>query len=73
MRPISHEKKTHLGKICVTVTYLMVKFYEKTKLSDVICEGYSKSSGLTSKENLEKTISTKITNATNNISSNIQF
>ena len=23
MRPISHEKKTHLGKSCVTMTYLM--------------------------------------------------
>ena len=32
MRPISHEKKTHLGKSCVTMTYLMVKFYEKISL-----------------------------------------
>ena len=38
MRPISHEKKTHLGKNCVTMTDLMNKFYEKTELSDVICE-----------------------------------
>ena len=29
MRPISHEKMTHLGKSCVTMTYLMDKFYEK--------------------------------------------
>ena len=29
MRPISHEKKTHLGKSCVTMTHLMDKFYEK--------------------------------------------
>ena len=29
MRPISHEKMTRLGKSCVTMTYLMDKFYEK--------------------------------------------
>ena len=29
LRPISHEKKTHLGKSCVTMTYFMVRFYEK--------------------------------------------
>ena len=28
-RYISHEKKTHLAKNCVTMTYLMIKFYEK--------------------------------------------
>ena len=29
MRPISHEKKNHLGKICVIMIDLMDKFYEK--------------------------------------------
>ena len=29
MRPISHEKMTHLGNSCVTMTDLMDKFYEK--------------------------------------------
>ena len=53
-RPLSHEKKTHLGKSCVTMTYLMVKFYEKTELSDVIREEFSKSNGKTSKSNFEK-------------------
>ena len=38
MRPISHEKMTHLGKICVTMIDLMDKCYEKNELSDVICE-----------------------------------
>ena len=32
MRPISHEKKNHLGKSCVTMTYLMDKLYEKLSL-----------------------------------------
>ena len=27
--PISHERKTNLGKSCVTMTDLMVNFYEK--------------------------------------------
>ena len=31
-RPIGHEKNTHLGKSCITMTYLMVKFYEKISL-----------------------------------------
>ena len=51
MRPISHEKKTHLGNSCVTMTDLMNRFYEKTELSDVICEKCTKSSGTTSKPN----------------------
>ena len=38
MRPISHEKNTHLGKRYVTMTDFMEMFYEKTELSDVICE-----------------------------------
>ena len=49
LRPISHEKKTNLGKSCVTMTYFMVEIYGKTELSDVICEECSNSSGLTSK------------------------
>ena len=56
--PISHDKKTNLGKICVTMTDLMVTFDEKTELTDVICEECSKSSGKTSE--------------TKNISSNIR-
>ena len=51
---------------------LMVKFYLKTELSDVICEKFSKWSGKTSEANSEKKINTKTTNATNNISSNIR-
>ena len=27
MRPISHDKKTHLGKRCVTMTYLMENLF----------------------------------------------
>ena len=38
MRSTSHEKMTHLGKRCVTMTDLMYKFYETTELSDVICD-----------------------------------
>ena len=53
MRPISHEKETHLGKICMTKTDLMVKFYEKSELGDVICAEFSNSSGKTIKANLE--------------------
>ena len=29
LRPISHEEKTHLGKICVTMIDFMVRFYKK--------------------------------------------
>ena len=72
-RPISHEKKTQLGKRCVTMTDLMDKFYEKNELSDVICEECTKSSGTTSKTNFGKKIGNEITNAIKNISSNIQF
>ena len=54
MRPISHEKKIHLGKSCVTMIDLMEFFYEKTELSDVICGEYTKTSGTTSKTNFEK-------------------
>ena len=38
LRQISHEKKTHLGKSCVTMNDLMNKFYETNELSDVICD-----------------------------------
>ena len=54
IKPISHEKNTHLGKSYVTMTDLMVKFYKNTELSGFICEEFSKSSGLTSKANFEK-------------------
>ena len=57
LRPISHEKKTHLVKSCVAMTDLMFKFYERTELSDVICEEFSKSSGKTSKSYSEKKLS----------------
>ena len=48
-RKISHVKKTHLGKSCVTMTYSMDKFYETTELSDVICGNCTKSSRTTRK------------------------
>ena len=54
MRKISHEKKTHLGKTCVTMTDLMDKFYETTELSDVICDICTKSRLTTRKSNFEK-------------------
>ena len=72
-RPISHEKKTLLWNFCVTMIDLMDAFYEKTELGDVICEECTKPSGTTSKTDIKETISTEITNATKNISSNIQF
>ena len=54
MRPICHEKMTHLGKSCVTVKDLMDIFYEKSELSDVICEEFNLSSDTSSKTNFEK-------------------
>ena len=53
MRPISHEKITHLDKSCVTMIDLMDEFYDKTELSDVICEEFTKSSSTTIKSNFE--------------------
>ena len=53
MIPISHEKMTHLGKSCVTMTDLM-EFFIKTELSDVICEECTLSIGTTRKSNFEK-------------------
>ena len=38
LRQISHEKKTHLGKSCMTMKDLMNKYYETNELSDVICD-----------------------------------
>ena len=73
MRPISHEKMTNLGKSCITMTDLMEFFYEKTELSDVICEECTLSRITTRKSKFEKTIITEITNATKNTSSKIQF
>ena len=54
MRKISHEKMTHLCKICVTMTDLMEDFYEATELSGVICDECTKSSSTTRKFNFEK-------------------
>ena len=45
LRQISHEKKTHLGNSCVTIKYLINKFYETNELSDVIYDECSKGSG----------------------------
>ena len=66
----SHEKNTNLGKSCVTMTDLMDRIYETNELSDVICDTCTNSSLTTIKSNLKKN-STEITNATENISSNI--
>ena len=52
--PISHDKMTHLAKNCVTMNDLMDKFYEKTELSDVICEECSVLRGKKRKANSEK-------------------
>ena len=71
--PISHDKNNHLAKTCVTMKYLMVEFYWKTKLSDVISDEYSNLSGEATKPNFVKTsVSIKTTNATQNISSKIR-
>ena len=53
-RKISHEKNTHLGKSCATMTDLMDKFYETNELSDVICDTCTKSRGTIKKSNFEK-------------------
>ena len=53
-RKISHEKRIHLGKSCVTMIDLVDKFYETNELSDVICDNGTKSSITTRKSNFEK-------------------
>ena len=53
LRQISHEKKTHLGKCCVTMTDLMDQFYEMYELSDVICDTCTNDSGKKQKSNFE--------------------
>ena len=53
-RQISHEKKTHLGKSCVTMNDFMSKLYETNELSDVICDECSKVSGAEQKSNFER-------------------
>ena len=53
-RKISHDKNTHLGKSCVTMTDLMDKFYETNELSDVICDTCTKPSVKIKKSNFEK-------------------
>ena len=45
---------THFSKNCVNMNEFIDKFYEKTELSDVICEKCSKLSGKISKANFEK-------------------
>ena len=57
VRRISHKKKTHSGKICVTMSDLMSKFYESDELSDVICDECSKVSGTEQKSNFETKLS----------------
>ena len=72
LRQISHEKKTHLEKSCMTMTAWMDKFYETNELSDVICDESSHASGTEQKiQFLNKTIGSESTNATENISSKI--
>ena len=44
----------HLEINCVTMNEFMDKFYEKTELSDVICEEWSKLSVKISKADFEK-------------------
>ena len=51
VRQISHEKKTQLGKSCVTMNDLMSKFDESNELSDVICDECSKVSVTEQKSN----------------------
>ena len=53
-RIISHEKKTHLWKSCVTMIDMMVIFYETKELSHVICDTCTKSSVTIKKYNFEK-------------------
>ena len=54
MRKMSHKKKSHLGKSCVTMTDLMDKFYETNELSDVICDTCTKSTVTIKISNFEK-------------------
>ena len=54
LRPISHEKKTHMGKSCVIMTDLMIKFYLKTELSDEKTEKPKK-------DKIHRVISEKVT------------
>ena len=72
MRPISHEKMNHLGKSCVTITDLMDKFYEKLSWVMLYVKN-APSQAIKPVKPILKKISTEITNATNNISSKIQF
>ena len=53
LRQISHEKRTHLGKSCMTMKDLMVKFYETNELSYVICDTCTNASGKKQKSNFE--------------------
>ena len=49
-----NDKMTHLAYKYVTMKELMDTFYEKTDLSDVICENCSKIYGKMSKSEFEK-------------------
>ena len=53
LRQISHKKKTHLGKSCVTMKDLMNKFYETNELSDVIRDECSNASDIEQKSDFE--------------------
>ena len=57
LTPICHHNMTYLAYHCVTMNELMDIFYEKTELSDVICENCPKLGGETSKANFEKNVS----------------
>ena len=51
---IRHDKFTHLGQNCITLKILFDGFYDKTELSDVICENLSKNNGKSIRFRFEK-------------------
>ena len=51
MRPIRHDKTTHLDINCVTMNEFMDNIYGKTNLRNVICEEFSKLNGKSGKAN----------------------
>ena len=54
LTPISHDKMTSLGINCVIMNNFMDAFFEKTDLSDVLCEECFNLSGKISKVNYQK-------------------
>ena len=56
LRRISPEKRTHLGKSCVTTTDLVVTFYKKTELGDVILETISETHNNNNNNNNNKEV-----------------